>query len=64
MLGIVGYFPPFPGAEIFTKYDRAAGAFQDPNVFGPFLTLPGIYLLYRLLTGSAAQRCRSTPCRC
>ena len=36
---------------MFTKYDRAAGAFQDPNVFGPFLALPGIYLLHRLMTG-------------
>jgi O-antigen ligase len=51
LLGILGYFHAFPGAEMFTKYDRAAGAFQDPNVFGPFLTLPGIYLLYRVLTG-------------
>jgi len=51
-LGILGYFHALPGAEMFTKFERAAGAFQDPNVFGPFLTLPGIYLLYRLLTGS------------
>lgn len=51
LLGIAGYFHAFPGAEVFTKYGRAAGAFQDPNVFGPFLVLPGIYLLYRLLTG-------------
>lgn len=51
LLGIAGYFHAFPDAEIFTKYDRAAGAFQDPNVFGPFLVLPGIYLLYLLLTG-------------
>ena len=51
VLGIAGYFRLFPGAEIFTKYERAAGAFQDPNVFGPFLVLPGIYLFYRLLTG-------------
>lgn len=51
LLGIAGYFHAFPGAEVFTKYDRAAGAFQDPNVFGPFLVLPGIYLLYLLLTG-------------
>jgi len=51
ILGIAGYFRLFPGAEIFTKYERAAGAFQDPNVFGPFLVLPGIYLFYRLLTG-------------
>jgi O-antigen ligase len=55
LLGIAGYFHAFPGAEIFTKYDRAAGAFQDPNVFGPFLVLPGIYLLYLLLTGSIVR---------
>lgn len=55
MLGILGYFHAFPGAEMFTKYERAAGAFQDPNVFGPFLTLPGIYLLYRVLTGRPAK---------
>ena len=55
LLGIAGYFHAFPGAEIFTIYDRAAGAFQDPNVFGPFLVLPGIYLLYLLMTGSIAR---------
>lgn len=54
-LGIAGYFGVFPGAEIFTRFDRAAGAFEDPNVFGPFLTLPGIWLLHRLLTGSPAR---------
>lgn len=50
LLGILGYFHAFPGAEMFTRYERAAGAFQDPNVFGPFLALPGVYLLYRMLT--------------
>jgi O-antigen ligase len=50
LLGILGYFHAFPGAGMFTRYERAAGAFQDPNVFGPFLALPGIYLLYRVLT--------------
>ena len=55
LLGISGYFHAFPGAEMFTKYDRAAGAFQDPNVFGPFLVLPGIYLLYLLLTGPVSR---------
>ncbi len=44
-----------PGAEMFTKFERAAGAFQDPNVFGPFLALPGIYLLYLVLTGNPAK---------
>jgi len=50
-LGILGYFNAFPGASIFTRYERAAGAFEDPNVFGPFLALPAIYLLYRMVTG-------------
>lgn len=51
-LGIIGYFGLMPGAQMFTKFERAAGAFQDPNVFGPFLALPGIYLLYLVLTGN------------
>ncbi|TIU22606.1 MAG: hypothetical protein E5W53_16385, partial [Mesorhizobium sp.] len=55
LIGIAGYFHAFPGAEIFTKYDRATGAFQDPNVFGPFLVMPGIYLLYLLLTDPIAR---------
>jgi O-antigen ligase len=55
LLGIAGYFDLFPGADMFTKYGRAAGAFQDPNVFGPFLALPGTYLLYLLLTSPARR---------
>jgi O-antigen ligase len=52
-LGIAGYFGAFPGAELFTLYDRAKGAFQDPNVFGPFLILPALYLTYGLLYRNA-----------
>ncbi len=55
IVGVLGYFHAFPGAEIFTKYDRAAGAFQDPNVFGPFLTLPGLYLLHQMLTARLSR---------
>lgn len=55
ILGILGYFHAFPGAGMFTRYDRAMGAFEDPNVFGPYLVAPILYLLYRLLTGSLAQ---------
>lgn len=51
LLGILGYFHAFPGAEVFTLYDRAKGAFQDPNVFGPYLVPPALYLIYRLLSG-------------
>lgn len=51
ILGILGYFHAFPGAEAFTLYDRAKGAFQDPNVFGPFLVAPSLYLMHGLLAG-------------
>lgn len=50
-LGILGYFHAFPGAEIFTRYDRAMGAFKDPNVFGPYIVAPGLYLIHGILTG-------------
>ncbi len=51
-LGIIGYFGAIPGFEIFTRYSRAMGAFEDPNVFGPFIVLPILYLIYGLLTRS------------
>ncbi|PDT40345.1 MULTISPECIES: O-antigen ligase family protein [Sinorhizobium] len=50
LLGILGYFGAIPGAANFTLYDRAKGAFQDPNVFGPFLAAPVLYLVHGLLT--------------
>ncbi len=55
LLGIAGYFKLFPGAEVFTLYDRAKGAFQDPNVFGPFLVAPALYLIHGMLTGKVAS---------
>lgn len=60
-VGILGYFDAFPGAAMFTKFDRAAGVFEDPNVFGPFLTLPAIYLLYTVLTGRPAAALLAVP---
>lgn len=52
MFGILGYFGAIPSAESFTRYGRAMGVFQDPNVFGPYLVLPCCYLVYRMLTGT------------
>jgi hypothetical protein len=54
-LGILGYFHAFPGAEIFTRYDRAMGAFKDPNVFGPFLIAPSLYLIHGILAGKTCH---------
>ncbi|HWU60597.1 MAG TPA: O-antigen ligase family protein [Ensifer sp.] len=51
ILGILGYFHAFPGSEVFTRYDRAMGAFKDPNVFGPYLVAPALYLIHGILTG-------------
>ena len=46
LLGIGDYFHVIPGGGLFLRYGRVMGAFQDPNVFGPFLVLP-IALLFR-----------------
>ncbi len=49
--GISGYFGLFPGAEqLFAPFGRALGSFKDPNVFGPFLIWPTLFIVYRLLT--------------
>ena len=52
---LVGYFNVLPGSfELFTKHSRAAGTFKDPNVFGPFLVPPILYLMHRMLTRGVA----------
>ncbi|MDJ0612184.1 MAG: hypothetical protein QNJ29_00805 [Rhizobiaceae bacterium] len=51
-LGILGYFG-LPGFDLFTRYDRAQGAFADPNVFAPFLIVPILYLMYGVMNRSA-----------
>jgi O-antigen ligase len=46
--GIIGYFDLIPGTrELMTNYGRARGLFKDPNVFGPFLVPPLVYVLSR-----------------
>ena len=52
-LGIIGYFG-VPGFDTFTRYERAQGAFADPNVFAPFLVVPILYLLYGVMNRSVA----------
>ena len=45
-LGILGYFDVAGSGAYFTLYDnsRAMGPFKDPNVFGPFLVPPMVWL--------------------
>jgi O-antigen ligase len=55
LAGIAGYFNLVPGGEYFTLYGRAKGAFQDPNVFAPYLVLPALYCLHSVLTRPARR---------
>lgn len=50
VLGTLGYLGI--GHDLFTRYDRAKAFFNDPNVFGPFLILPAMYMLQRVLLGT------------
>ena len=50
-LGVIGYFNVAGTGAYFTMYDntRAMGFFKDPNVFGPFLAPPIVWLFQDLL---------------
>jgi O-antigen ligase len=50
VIAILAYFNAIPHADYFKLYDRAKGTFQDPNVFGPFLALPSVFLVRDILT--------------
>ena len=54
-LGIVGYLQWLGIEDLFYKYDRASGTFQDPNVFGSFLTLGALYLMHGLITATSRR---------
>jgi hypothetical protein len=47
LAGIVGYFK---GIDLLTLYGRARGTFKDPNVYGPFMVLPMLFLLQSFLS--------------
>lgn len=49
LIGILAYFRLLPNSDLFLFAERARGPFQDPNVFGPFMVLPTIFLLRHIL---------------
>lgn len=53
LVGIAGYVGLYPDA---TLYDRARSTFKDPNVFGPFLILPLIFLLQTIVSPAVRLR--------
>jgi O-antigen ligase len=49
-VGIAAYFKLIPGSDLFTMDGaRVRSTFKDPNVFGPFLILPILFLILDLL---------------
>lgn len=46
--GIMGYFGIDPLSISLTMFGRATGTFNDPNVYGPYLIAPTLYLGLRL----------------
>ncbi len=51
ILGILGYLKLIPGADLFTRYDRLKGTFNDPNVAGPFFIAPMLVLIQQFFFG-------------
>jgi O-antigen ligase/polysaccharide polymerase Wzy-like membrane protein len=59
LAGIVGYFRLVPATDLFLLYDRARGTFNDPNVLGAFVVLPGLIAFTRVLAGRPGEVLRS-----
>lgn len=51
-IGCAAYFGLMPNPENFLKFGRVRSTFNDPNVFGPFLVGPIMFLIYRLSMSS------------
>jgi hypothetical protein len=51
IFAILTWFHAIPGSDNFLMGGRAKGFFKDPNVFGPFLILPAIVMISRILSG-------------
>ncbi|PCJ71387.1 MAG: hypothetical protein COA62_01945 [Rhodobiaceae bacterium] len=51
-VGCAAYFGLLPNSESFLLYSRVRSTFNDPNVYGPFLVAPTLFLVYRLSISS------------
>ena len=57
LAGTMGYFNIPPGAfDLFTLYGRADGMFKDPNVYGPYLIWPALFVSARMLANRITLR--------
>jgi O-antigen ligase len=58
--GIAGYLGILPG-DSYTLFGRATGTFNDPNVYGPYLIAPTLYLGLRLSKARSARALLVVP---
>lgn len=54
-VAVLAYFRLLPGADLFLRYERAQGTFNDPNVFAAFLVFPCLLAWQRVLSGRSAS---------
>lgn len=52
IVAIVTWARLVPGSDFFILNGRSLGTFKDANVFGPFLILPAMLVIDRLLSGN------------
>jgi hypothetical protein len=50
LFGLAVYWHFLPGEDTFTWAGRVRSTFKDPNVFGPFLVLPLLFLIQDMVT--------------
>jgi len=55
LIGLLAYLQLMPRSDLFLLYGRAKSMFQDPNVFGPFLVLPAMFALQKVLLGKKSS---------
>jgi O-antigen ligase len=56
LVGILAYFHLLGGlSELFLRFSRARGTFNDPNVLGAFLIFPALLALQRILNGGLRE---------
>jgi O-antigen ligase len=56
LVGTLAYLGLLPGGDLFVRYGRAKATFKDPNVYGPFLVLPAMFALQRVLLGTGRRQ--------
>jgi O-antigen ligase len=60
IVSILAYFRVLGGlSEMFLRFDRARGTFNDPNVLGAFLIFPSLLVLQRILSERGASALRA-----